>query len=134
MARDLPKDERQTGLFASDPEPVIEAEERAPKDRKDFDPDEILVRWSQEARSALEGASDYVCRVARFKNGKRGLQLIRGKDVRNPAFVSTLTLTPDEYYSLAQCIFRDSHLIRELCSKHPDGTEPIVDKIRDFVR
>lgn len=120
-------------LFESDPEP-IEQEEVTAREREDFDPNKILVKWSQEAWSSIDGPSDYVCRVAKFKNGKRGLQFIRGANVKNPDFVSTMTLTGDEYYSLAQCIFRDSHLIRELLNRNPDGTDEIVDKLRDFVK
>lgn len=103
------------------------------KQRGPFDPDEILVRWTQEA-SNDPGESEHNIRVARFKNGKRGIQFIRGTEIKNPSFVATLTLHQNEYYSLAQCVFRDSQWIRELCEKYPPGTEPTVDKIRDFCK
>ncbi len=134
MARNLPEDKRQSKMLDTDPEPIIEVEEKRVKERTDFDHDEVLVSWAKEQWSSIDAPSRYVCRVARFKNGMRGIQLVRGKDIKNPSFSGSMVFHPDEYYSLAQCIFRDSHFIRELCQRHPEGTDPLVDQIRDFVR
>lgn len=133
MARLFPNNDKQQGLFATDAEPIIEEEERTEKTRDDFDPNHTLASWAQEASNGLSGREETVCRVARFKNGRRAIQTVRG-DQKNPAYVGAMILEPNEYYSFAQCIFRDSHLIRELCTRFPPGSDPTVDKIRDFVQ
>jgi len=84
---------------------------------------ECLVRWS----SASMSKGGCQIRIAKFKNGNRGLMRIRGKQ-----HTSSMIFSGDEYYSLAQCIFRDSILIRQLCNRFPEGTDPTVDALRDF--
>lgn len=109
----------------------VEPEERSQKSRSDFDPDEPLVRWVSEASGDVRGKPRLV-RVAKFKNGRRGLQLVRG-DSKHPEQSSTLVLHFAEYLMLAQCIFRDSRHIQDLISRYPVGTDPTVDGIRDFL-
>jgi hypothetical protein len=118
-------------LFKS---PSPEDEQERLKERSEFDPDEILVRWVQSAQVRISPRAAYDIRLAKFKNGRRGLQLIRGGNLSQPHHVTALMLHPDEYYTLAQCIFRDSGLIKELCIRFPEGTDATIDRIRDFVR
>ena len=102
------------------------------RQRGQFDPDSILGKWLAEAQN--DGPEGLICRVslARYKNGRRGIQFVRFKDPKQPHFSSQLLLYPEEYYTLAQCIFRESLFIRELCRRFPEGTDPTVDGIRTF--
>ena len=113
-------------------EPEPEVVEERPKERSDFDPDEPLVRWTSQAQGEVDGISGKV-RFAKFRNGRRGFQIVRGVG-KQPHFNSTMVLHPDEYFMMAQCIFRDSKLIQKLVERHPEGTDPDVDAIRDFLR
>lgn len=117
-------------------EPIIEEEERAPREFKDgIDIDDVAFKWAATGDIQKDSREDaYFVRIAKFKNGYRGVQFVRfkgdnPKDSRNVSYHSCITLTPEQYYGLAQCVFRDSKLIKALLQGHD-----MVDKIRAFVK
>lgn len=107
--------------FAAEEQGKIEAH----KVRDPYDPDKVLALIIQEESER----DSYNIRIAKFVNGKRGLQLMRGD-----AFASTLILKADEYHALAVCILRDSTLIKRLLLSFAPGTNELVDALRDIVR
>lgn len=92
------------------------------------DHDEVMLRWVDS-----ESTGRHRVRVAKYRNGHRGLQFVRFAPDGLVEASSSMLLNPEQYYQLAQCVFRDSQLIKELCTRFPRGTDETVDKIRDFV-
>lgn len=94
---------------------------------------DTAVTWTAEATSHVPPTA-YTVRVAKFQNGRRGIQFVRRCEDGSLAYCSSVVLHPDEYYSLAQCIFKDSGLIKELLLRFPAGADSVVDRIRELTK
>lgn len=120
--------ERTGSLFGE--EPVPEPVEKRSKDRSTpEDLDAPMIAWVNSDVTDPR----YRVRVAKYRNGHRGIQTVRVADDGRVASSSCVLLTPVQYFDLAQCIFRDSGLVKQLLLKHPKGTHEIVDRIRELV-
>ncbi len=99
-----------------DVSPSIEMEEISTQRKfRFFDPEEMPVEWSLASVSNESGTSVYQCRLARFRNGGRGLQLVKHQgEVSNPSFVHTTMFSKDEFHTLARAVFRESVLLKNL--------------------
>lgn len=101
---------RTLKLFDDAPlEPIIEAEERTAREHSDgINIDDIAFRWAAEGDIQKDAREDsYFVRVAKFKNGYRGLQFVRFKgdnprDPKSVSYQSCVTLTPEQYYEIGR--------------------------------
>lgn len=102
--------DRTLSLFVA--EETTEPDIKPQKDRSVVDVDEPMLKWVESDISHHE-----VCvRVARYKNGHRGIQFMR----KDGSSMSCVLLSPEMYRQLERCVFRGSSELKELLLAHPD--------------